>query len=412
MPNTWDSLRALGTWDYIAQLYATWDDLYNDVRQPAPPPGPIPGPQAGVTPDLAGLSLGGAYQAGLAAGFENFKVVAYRQTWMLDEAYWFREVSPAVGYVAQVVSPGDGPSSPRTASDGSFYTTVATVGVPDQLPDPGDTVATNATLCFVFQIADDRAQPNDIVDSGVDPVTGVMAWWEYSFAASAVPGTLQADMTLYNGPPMTPVDVADAEWPQVAVDPLLIFTAPPPVIPDDLISDVPPFEQESYEITAVLRVVANELGRIAAAQGGATLGNDGKIIVTGLAAQWFPLSADVLLGTFEAMLGLPVDPPDVQLNVRRNLVLAYLRRLRVEGTGLDWIASMNSLAGTAWDYAEHDPANPSSPAAYTLNVNIPEVLARVGWNFVRDITPAHIGINEGYTGGWLVGISDIGIDLL
>jgi Bacteriophage Mu-like, Gp48 len=395
MANTWDSLRALGTWDYIAQLYATWDDLYNDVRQPAPPIPPIPGPQAGVTPDLAGLSLGGAYQAGLAAGFENFQVVAYRRTWMLNPTQGFLEVAPEVGYVAQTTSPGSGGDT-SNAPDGSFFTEQPTPGVPDQTPNPGDAVATNGTLSFVFQTADDSPQPNDIVNSGTDPATGVMTWWEYSFTATNVPGTLQAHMGLYNGPPLPSVDVTDAQWPQTAVDPLLIFTNPPLVVPEDLLSDVPPFEHESYEIATVLRVVAGELGRIAAAQGGLT-------------QQWFPSTADVLLGQFEQMLGLPVNPANTSLEVRRAIVLAYLRRLRVEGTGLDWIASMNSLAGTAWSYAEHDPASPDSPDPYTINVSIPEVLATVGWNFVRDITPAHIAINESYTGGWLVGIADIGI---
>jgi hypothetical protein len=391
-PNTWDSLASLGTWDYIAALYTSWDNLYFNRQQPPAGIPPIPGSQVGVTPDLAGLSLGGAYQAGLAAGFTRFQVVAYRQTWMANPTQGFLEVAPEVGYVAQTTSPGSG-GSLANAPAGSFFTLSPTPGDPDQTPNPGNVVATNATLSFVFQVGDDIPNPNDIINSGIDPATGVMMWWEYSFAAASVPRTLQASMSLYNGPPLTPVDVADTELPQTAVDPLLIFTNPPDVQPEDLLADVPPFEQGSYEIAAVLNVTANELGRLAAAQ-------------AALIQNWFPQTADVLLGQFEQMLGLPVNPP-ASLDVRRTVVLAYLRRLRVEGTGLDWIASMDSLAANAWSYAEHDPANPSSPPAYTIEVNIPSVLAGIGWNFVRDITPAHIAITQGYTGGWLLGVSEL-----
>lgn len=400
-PNTWDNLATLGTWDYVAQLYSSWDNLYFNRQQPPVGIPTIPGPQFQVTPDLAGLSLGGAYQAGLAAGFTHFQIIAYRQSWMSNPTWMlsnpaqgYLEVAPEVGYVAQTTSPGSG-GSQTGEPNGSFFTMQSTPGVADQTPNPGAPVATNGTLSFVFQVADSRPDPNDVVSYGRDPATGVMAWWQYSFTATNVPGTLQASMGLYNGPPLTPVDVTSVEWPQVAVDPLLIFSAPPDVQPEDLLADVPPFEQGSYEIAAVLNVTANELGRLAAAQGA-------------LIQNWFPQTADVLLGEFEDMLGLPVAPANTPLDVRRTVVLAYLRRLRVEGTGLDWTASMNSLAGSAWSYAEHDPANPSSPVAYTLNVAIPPVLAAVGWNFVRDITPAHLAINRSYTGGWLIGSALIG----
>jgi hypothetical protein len=173
---------------------------------------------------------------------------------------------------------------------------------------------------------------------------------------------------------------------------------------------VPPFEQGSYEISAVLRVVANELARLNAALAPPTRMPDGTLVQGALSQQWFPASADVLLARFEAMLGLPMEPKSatgipVQLSVRRNLVLAYIQRLRLEGTGLDWNTAMTSLAGTAWNYAENDPANPFSPPPYSISVNIPQVYASVGWAFVRGITPAHIAIIEGYTGGWLLGIS-------
>lgn len=396
-PQSWDNLANLGTWDYVAGLYTSWDNLYANRQQPPSPIPPVPGPQAYITPDLAGLSLAGAYQAGRAAGFKNFQIVAYRETYMINPDFaYFLEIAPAVGYVAQTATPGSGGDT-SDVPNGSFYTTQVTVGVPDQVPDPGSTVATNGVLCFVFQVADDFPEPNDVTNfmtDGDSPGTGTMVWWEYTFTANNVPPTLQESMNLYNGPPLAPVDLTTVEWPLIAQNPLSIFTVPPPLAPTDLLSEVPPFERQSYEIIAVLRVVANEMARVAAGQ-------------EALTQQWFPASADVLLARFEAMLGLPVQPANQPLTVRRGIVLAYMQRLRLEGTGLDWIASMDSLAGSAWDYQEHDPADPSSPDAYTINVNIPQVFASVGWTFVRDITPAHIVINEGYTGGWLLGVSDL-----
>lgn len=355
------------------------------------------------TPDLAGLSLGAAYQAGMAAGYTQFRIAAYRSTWALDGTYLWREVAPgassgragANGYVMQTTTPGSGGDiTPGTPPEGSFYTLQSEPGVPDQFPEPGDPVAD--PLSFVFQVPDGHIAPiGALSDSGIDPVTGVMAWWEYTFDAGNVPAGLAADMAAYNGPWRTPVDVSGQEWLAVAVDPLLVFSIPPVPDPADLITDVPQFERQSYEIRTVLRVVGLELARIAAA-------------MEGLTNNYFPATADILLPRFESLLGLPVgpinDPDPVSLATRRALVLAYMQRLRTEGTGLDWIAAITGLAGTDWNYAEHDPAT-GEPPVYTINVNIPQTLARIGWNFVRNVTPAHLGINQGYVGGWLVGIS-------
>lgn len=349
-------------------------------------------------PDLAGLSLGGAYQAGLHAGYQSFRVTAYRKTPMANPEYLWLEVAPALGYVAQTTSPGSGGQhTPNTPPEGSFYTTHPEPGVPDQAPDPGSPVGSGATLSFVFQVPDERATPSDMTNYGRDP-TGLVAWWEYVFSAGSVPAGLQADMSLYNGPPRDPVDVTDREWPLVAVDPLRIFSDPPPWSCDDysLIEDVPQFERRSYEIRAALRVVGCELARLDAAR-------------LALAQNFFPATADVLLWRFEQLLGLPVAPEDTELDVRRVRVIAYLRRLRGEGRGLDWIDAISALCGTNWNYREHDPDDPNSPAAYTLDVNIPMLLARVGWNLVRDVTPAHIDINAGYIEGWFVGIAHLGI---
>ena len=168
--------------------------------------------------------------------------------------------------------------------------------------------------------------------------------------------------------------------------------------PPDLLDDVPPFEQSSYEVQAVLNVVANELYRIDVAR-------------QTLIQNFFPATADVLLPLFEQILGLPVNAPGVTLNARRQLVLTYMDRLKSEGRGLDWIALITQALGPTWNYQEHDPNNALSPPANTVSVNIPQAAAGYAWPLIRDLTPAHLVINEGYTGGFIVGVSQVGSSL-
>jgi hypothetical protein len=125
-----------------------------------------------------------------------------------------------------------------------------------------------------------------------------------------------------------------------SLDPLAIFAAPPVLEPPDLLGEVPPFEQSSYEIQAVLGVVANELARIEAAQ---------QALVT----NFFPASADALLPIFESLLGLPVAPPGQGVAQRQSVVLAYMQRLKSGGRGLDWVNALSALAGASFTYQEH-----------------------------------------------------------
>jgi hypothetical protein len=127
-----------------------------------------------------------------------------------------------------------------------------------------------------------------------------------------------------------------------SIDPLAVFNPVnvPALEPPDLLGMVPPFERSSYEIQAVLGVVANELSRIEAAQGALT-------------ANFFPGSADALLPIFETLLGLPVRPPGLDITTRQGIVLAYMQRLKSAGRGLDWINALAALAGASFTYQEH-----------------------------------------------------------
>jgi len=110
----------------------------------------------------------------------------------------------------------------------------------------------------------------------------------------------------------------------------------------------------------VLTVLGNELARIEQAR-------------QNLIQNFFPGSANTLLGFFEAELGLPVESQLLTLVQRQTAVLTLMQSLKQSGTGLDWENNVNTLVGSNWTYAEHDPNNLASPPAYTLLVKIPYV---------------------------------------
>jgi hypothetical protein len=145
-------------------------------------------------------------------------------------------------------------------------------------------------------------------------------------------------------------------WPGEPVevlDPLAVFTAVPDAEPLDLLSEVPPFERSASEIQAVLRVVGNELQRVETAR-------------QALILNFAPANADALLPMFEQLLGLPVDPPGLTLDSRRQLVLASMRRLKGPGdvgVGRFWEDTITALLGASWNYAE------SNPTPYNLVLN-------------------------------------------
>lgn len=179
-------------------------------------------------------------------------------------------------------------------------------------------------------------------------------------------------------------------------DPLGVFGSPP-VDPPDLLSEVPPYERGAYEVQAVLRAVANELGRIEAVR-------------QALIENFFPGTANALLPFFERLLGLAADPPGVTLDARQALATAAMARLGGQGSGLEWEAAVTGLVGAGWSYQEHDPADLTSPPAYTIAMKIPSAMASA-WPVIREITPAHVDIVEGYSDGFFVGITAIGSDL-
>lgn len=126
----------------------------------------------------------------------------------------------------------------------------------------------------------------------------------------------------------------------------------------DLLSDLPPFEQESTDIQTVLRVIADEFALIENTR-------------AQLLLNFFPDTAEMLLPFFEQMLGLTPNAPGLSLAQRQQAVVAFYRRLKNQGTGLEWEDAITELVGTSWTYAEHQHGVPGSPPNYTVLVTIP-----------------------------------------
>lgn len=111
------------------------------------------------------------------------------------------------------------------------------------------------------------------------------------------------------------------------------------------------------------------------------------------------------LSMWESLLGLPVNLPGATLTQRRQLVLAAIRQ-RGESSGAQWVDLISTALGTTnWVHQE-------GPGAYTVTITIPYSPGGLyGGQVVqlaRRVTPAHLQVNSGFTGGFVIGVSNIG----
>lgn len=115
------------------------------------------------------------------------------------------------------------------------------------------------------------------------------------------------------------------------------------------------------------------------------------------------------LSMLEAQLNLPVAPVGLTEDQRRALVLAWISARR-GGTGLAWVALMSlAFGGNPWTYFE-------GPNDFQVTIQIPlasgSLTAATALSLARAITPAHIDIIPTYGSGFLIGISQIGVEPL
>lgn len=166
-----------------------------------------------------------------------------------------------------------------------------------------------------------------------------------------------------------------------------------------LLADLPPYYSAEPLVQRSYGAFANELDRLDSTR---------DAIKEGLT----PLTANDTykgLSMLESMMGLPVAPAGQTEAQRRSTLLAYIAARRA-GTGAAWKTLLTlALGNTPWSYFE-------GPGDYQITISIGyasgsftagQVLA-----LARAITPAHIDIIAAYDQGFLVGISQVGIEPL
>ena len=168
---------------------------------------------------------------------------------------------------------------------------------------------------------------------------------------------------------------------------------------DELLADLPPYEADSVWVQDVMDAVGREVER---------LDEFTEFIREGLRPQ-NATDQYRLLGMWETLMGLPVEPSGVSLIARQNRVTAAARR-RKAGEGEGWVIAISLAIDTyAWTHSENDPGD------YQLTVEMPfpsdAFNAGVLEAMLRAVTPAALQITVVYTDSFRVGISEVGDSL-
>lgn len=122
-----------------------------------------------------------------------------------------------------------------------------------------------------------------------------------------------------------------------------------------------------------------------------------------LLAQFFPTRAGVLgLPWWERLVRLTGDPTTQTIEQRRAAVVAYLQKMNSSPSGEDWESNVTRLIGPGWTYTE-------GPESYTLHVTLPIAPTSSDYLMVerlmREMTPAHLDLILGYSGGFVLDAS-------
>lgn len=123
---------------------------------------------------------------------------------------------------------------------------------------------------------------------------------------------------------------------------------------ETMLADLPPYYAEAPFAVQALVALAREIQRV-------------EDMLETIRTKGFPQNADDehrLLGIWEKMLNLPVEPADATIAERRVEVLAAYRERDV-ATGAGWVEIANELIGTGWSHREN------YPSPYYLTVQLP-----------------------------------------
>lgn len=126
--------------------------------------------------------------------------------------------------------------------------------------------------------------------------------------------------------------------------------------------------------------------------------------------KWLPQSADDTYHTltaWEMMVGI-VTNPALTLQQRLNLLLAYI--VGRDGSRTTWVNILSTALGTTnWTYTQ-------GPGDYQITLTLPSrsgnPVATQIVALAASVTPAHLQVFAGFTGGFLVGVSSLGVEPL
>jgi hypothetical protein len=172
-----------------------------------------------------------------------------------------------------------------------------------------------------------------------------------------------------------------------------------------MLDDLPPFMEDDPHVQAIIHAQSREIQRI--------LDQLGWMI-----KQFFPAKADPPgLAIWEAVLGLTINPTDLDLAGRRAVILANIAKSHSTASGADWNAGVNILVGPGYAYYESNVLNPGSfPPLYEIIVYLPFPSNTTAFARAQDLiialTPAHIKINFSSVTGLLLDTGALDVDTL
>ena len=174
--------------------------------------------------------------------------------------------------------------------------------------------------------------------------------------------------------------------------------------PAEMLQRYPPFLRAVPLVQAVCAAIGGEMDL----QG---------TMIDELERNLIPATADVHLDLWESQLGLTVAPPGLDTAQRRNIVVAYLSVLAMDGSGVSWEANATRVLGTSgWSYQTNIPGDASTPPPHVIRLSLPyapgSLQATVATSLLRAITPAADQLQVGYSQGFILDVSVLDNDPL
>lgn len=165
-----------------------------------------------------------------------------------------------------------------------------------------------------------------------------------------------------------------------------------------MLAQIPPFLRADPDHQAVAYAYAKEIERA-----------ESKIEL--VRAQGVASQATILLKLWEATVGSEIEPAGITDAQRQTIVIAFLRAITRNPTGLHWEAVIRLLAGSGWLYIEHIHGDPGTPEPNEVHVILPFGTGSFWFGtisrLVERLTPAHVKLTITAIEGFLLDDSEL-----